>query len=599
MVARWLCGALLGALLLLLAACTKNDPRKAGTSGESSKLREPEEEPGPDVFEDATSRTGIQFTYRNGEDTANHMSILESLGGGGAAIDFDGDGLLDLFLPGGGGFAGADKKDIVGFPCKLFRNQGGLKFEDVTAQVGLDRLAGGKPWFYTHGAAVADFDRDGWPDLVVTGWRAVALFRNVPVDPADPKKGRRFEDVTARAGLGTGIEWTTSAAFGDLDGDGFPDLYLCQYVDWSWAKNPACNYDGKTPDVCPPRSFAGLQHLLFRNTGKGTFENVTKAVGLRPGGDSASKGLGVLMVDLDDDRRPEIYVCNDTVDNFLYVNHSSPGKFKLEDQGLTSGVARDDRGSPNGSMGIDAGDPDRNGKPAVWVTNYENELHALYRNECKKGLLYFNYNTQAAGIAALGQVYVGWGTAFIDVDLDGWEDIFVSNGHAIRHPTGKGVTRFQKPVLMRNNKGRFGKVSKRLGEYGQNDHLGRGVVFADLDNDGRTDMVLCHTNEPVSILRGIGGKGNHWLGFQLQGKDHADLVGAKVVITVAGEKQSRFVKAGGSYCSSGDRRLLFGVGPATKVDLVEITWPNDTTQTFRDLAVDRYHRLTQGDATTR
>src|SRR5262249_6129266 len=179
---------------------------------------EQESEPADPLFEDVTAASGIAFTYRNGEDTADHLSILESLGGGVGLIDFDGDGLLDVFLPGGGHFTGPDKKEIVGHPCKLYRNLGGGKFQDVTSIVGLDALAGGKPWFYTHGVAVADYDRDGWPDLLVTGWQGVALFRNVPVDPNDPTKGRRFEDVTAAAGLAGGFQWATSAAFADLDG---------------------------------------------------------------------------------------------------------------------------------------------------------------------------------------------------------------------------------------------------------------------------------------------------------------------------------------------------------------------------------------------
>src|SRR5262245_56036184 len=247
MITRWHWGPVMLALILAVVAC---QPQSGSQFSAPSKPQE-EEPLGPPVFEDVTAASGIDFTYRNGEDTADHLSILESLGGGVGLIDYDGDGLLDVFLPGGGGFAGPDKKEIVGHPCKLYRNLGGGKFKDVTAEVGLDKLAGGKPWFYTHGVAVADFDRDGWPDLLVTGWRGVALFRNVPVDPDDPRKGRRFQDVTAQAGLDKGIEWATSAAWADLDGDGWPDLYLCQYVNWSWDNNPKCDYGGPR-DVCPP-----------------------------------------------------------------------------------------------------------------------------------------------------------------------------------------------------------------------------------------------------------------------------------------------------------------------------------------------------------
>src|SRR5262249_52225424 len=229
---------LLATAILGFPGCTKRDENTAPPNAKPKLI----DVAGPPVFEDVTAASGVDFTYRNGEDTADHLSILESLGGGVALIDYDGDGLLDIFLPGGGGFGGKDKNEIMGFPCKLYRNLGKGKFEDVTKQVGLDKLAGGKPWFYTHGAAVADYDRDGWPDLLVTGWGGVALFRNVPVDPKDPKKGRRFEDTTAKAGLDKGIIWATSAAFADLDGDGYPDLYICQYVNWSFANNPPCTY---------------------------------------------------------------------------------------------------------------------------------------------------------------------------------------------------------------------------------------------------------------------------------------------------------------------------------------------------------------------
>jgi hypothetical protein len=585
-------------VVLVYSLLTVGCDAKSGSGVARPTDPAPGEAAGPPLFEDVTAATGIRHTYQNGEDPGEHpkhLAILESLGGGAGLIDFDGDGLLDVFLPGGGDFAGPDGHDIVGRPCKLFHNLGGGKFEDVTEQVGLGKLAGGKPWFYSHAVAVGDYDRDGWPDLLVTGWGGVALFHNVPVDPKDPKQGRKFEDVTARAGLDKGITWATSAAFADLDGDGYPDLYICQYVDWSWANNPECSYDGKTKDVCPPKNFSGLPHKLYRNDGKGHFVDVSKEAGLDPGGANRSKGLGVLIVDVDGDGKPDIYVCNDTVDNFLYLNQSTPGKLRFAEVGMASGTARDDRGTPNGSMGADAGDPERTGKPNIWVTNYENELHALYRNDCTPGRAFFQFRTAAAGIAAIGQKYVGWGTAFVDADLDGWEDLFVANGHAIRFPTPQQASRRQRPVLLMNQgAGKFQATSERIGTYYQGQHLARGVAFGDLDNDGRTDLVIVHTNEPVAVLRGIGGQGNHWVGVKLVGKDHADVVGAKATLTAGDMRLTRFAKGGGSYASSGDRRLLFGLGKESPGRLT-VKWPDGTEQTFADLKADRYYRITQGD----
>ena len=572
------------AALLAVAGCTSNLER---ASSEADAAAEPKPSL-PALFDDITKPSGIAFTYRNGEDTAEHLSILESLGGGVGLIDFDGDGLLDLYFPGGGEFAGLEKKDIVGLPGKLYRNLGGCKFQDVTESAGLSRLAGGKPWFYSHGVAVADYDRDGWPDLLVTGYGRVALFRNV----AGIGKERKFEDVTAAVGL-TGVRWATSAAFADLDGDGFPDLYVCQYVDWSWEKNPPCTYNGKMSDVCPPRQFSGLRHLLYRNTGKGGFVDVSERVGLLSGSADRSKGLGVVIADLDGDGKPDIYVANDTVDNFLYRNQSKPGTLQFEERGLMSGSARDDRGTPNGSMGTDVGDPERTGKPWLWVTNYENEMHALYQNESKPGRPFFQFHSQASGIAAIGQKYVGWGTAFLDADLDGWQDLFVANGHAIRFPNGNANNRKQKPVLLLNREGHFQEETNRIGTYAATPHLARGVGFGDLDNDGRTDIVISHMNEPASVLRGIGGVGRHWIGFQLAGKDHGCVVGAKAVWEAGTVRQTRFLAGGGSYASSGDRRLLFGLGEEANGRLI-VTWPDGTEERHDGLAVDRYYRVTQG-----
>jgi hypothetical protein len=250
-------------------------------------------------------------------------------------------------------------------------------------------------------------------------------------------------------------------------------------------------------------------------------------------------------------------------------------------------------------MGVDAGDYDGSGRPALWVTNYEQEQHSLYRNDIRPGVLFFHYQTVAAGLAARSQKYVGWGTAFLDVDLDGWEDLFIVNGHVVRYHTETGVGRKHPPVMYRNTGGRFKDISKQIGSYQQTNHLARGVGFGDLDNDGRTDLVISQVNEPVTVLRGIGGAGRHWLGVQLVGKSQACVVGARIELRVGKRKLTRFAKGGGSYLSSGDRRLVFGLGDERRPGRLTVTWPDGTRQHFDGLAANRYHQIIQGQAKTR
>jgi hypothetical protein len=540
------------------------------------------------VFRDVTAESGVSFTYRNGEE-AGHFVILESLGGGVALLDYDGDGLLDLFLTGGGYFRGEDKKQIEGYPSKLYRNLGDWKFQDVTAAAGLDR-----PLFYTHGAAVADYDRDGWPDLVVTGWRRLALYHNEP----DGRGGRRFEEVSGKAGLNDDL-WSTSAAWGDLDGDGYPDLYVCHYVDWAFGTphdKPCIGFDGRRRDVCPPANFNALPHRLYRNNGDGTFADVSREAGLRlehPQKDYG-KGLGVLFVDVNADGRPDVYVANDMTDNFLYINRSTPGRILLEEVGLASGSARDSQGMPNGSMGLAAADYDGCGRPSLWVANYEGELHALYHNECKDGRLQFRFSTQAAGIAAIGQHLVGWGTGFCDFDHDGWEDLYMVNGHPNHYPRGGGP-RQQRPVLLRNlGKGRFADGGSCGGPYFQAIHNARGAARGDLDNDGRIDLVVSHVNEPVTLLRNEAETGHHWLGVELLGKNQRCTVGARLTVEVNGRQLTRFMQGGGSYLSSSDPRHLFGLGEARQVGRLTVTWGSTQSQDWDGLPTDRYWRLVEG-----
>lgn len=546
---------------------------------------------GADFFEDVTQSSGIDHTYRDGQE-AKLYAILESLGGGVGLLDYDGDGLLDVFLPGGGSL---DEKAISGLPGKLYRNLGEWKFADVTASVMPEQAI-----FYTHGCAVSDYDCDGWPDLLVTGWGRVALYHNELVDPADESKGRRLAERAVAAGLAP-VTWGTSAAWADFDGDGYPDLYLCQYVDWSFANNPRCNgYSaGVERDVCPPGQFVGLPHLLFRNNGNGTFTEVGKEAGLRVLGVTddkgnqvgMGKGLGVVAADLNDDSRPDIYVANDTVDNFLYLNR---GEFKFEEVGLLSGAARDDRGMANGSMGIAVGDYNRTGRASIFVTNYENEMHALYRNLGRDS---FHHSTSAAGIAALGQKFVAFGTSFVDLDHHGWQDLIIANGHVIRHPAN--TTLAQSPVLLRNTDGnRFQDISRRGGNYFAGKHVARGLAVGDLDNDGRQDVIISHVNEPVAVLRNVADTtGNHWLGLSLTGEKSRDLVGTKIVVEAEGSRLTRFVVGGGSYLSAHDPRIVVGLGGVGRVGKVLITWPHGGSEQWdgATFPVDEYWRISAGD----
>lgn len=534
---------------------------------------------GPPWFVDKTRGSGIDFTFKNGEE-AEQFTILESLGGGVALLDYDGDGRLDIFVTGGGYFDGPKKETIKGYPCKLYRNLGDWKFQDVTKEAGLERT-----WWYTHGAAVADYDRDGWPDLLVTGFGKLAMFHN----ESDGKGGRRFVDVTEKVGL-KDDSWSTSAGWADIDGDGFPDLYVCHYVDWSFANNPVCK--GMSPgiarDVCPPQKFKPLLHALFRNDKGTTFRNVSAEHGFKAEG----CGLGVVLADLNGDGRPDIYVANDASNNFLFFNRGG----KLEEKGLIAGVAVDDSGHYNGSMGTDAGDYDGSGRASLWVTNFQQELHALYRNGGKES---FHYESRAAGLGALGQHLVGFGTGFVDVDNDGWEDLVIANGHVLRFGM-HGTSYKQRPYLLRNvatrDRRTFEDISPQGGGFFKTPAIGRGVAIGDLDNDGWPDLVFSHTNSPVVLLRNEAAKSNkaNWLGVKLVGRDHRDVVGSTVIVEGPTRKFTRFAKGGGSYLSASDPRLLFGLGDS-KVKRVTVQWSWGKTEMWENVEANGYWELREGE----
>lgn len=530
----------------------------------------------PGAFLDVTPGSGIDFAYRNGEE-ANQYSILESLGGGVGLLDYDLDGRLDLFLTGGGFFGGEKRDQVQSHPNRLFKNLGDWKFADVTAKVGLDQ-----PLFYSHGCACGDYNNDGWPDMLVTGYGRLALYRN--------EGGQRFSEVSEAAGLlvPRKVHWSTSAAWGDLDGDRDLDLFVAHYINWSPQNHPRClGYGPEVPvDICPPDRFEPLPPQLFFNQDGGTFKEAGADAGLRPG-----KGLGVLLADLNENSRLDIYVTNDAINNHLYLSKIEGG---FAESAVLRGVAGSETGIPDGSMGVDAADLFGTGHLSLFVTNFQQQTHALYKND---GRGYFDHASTMSGIRAIGQNFVGWGTGFIDFDRDGDEDLVFVHGHVIRYPSPP-QTLAQRPVLLENvqspddsgQDASFQDASLAAGKYFQHPHRGRGLAIGDLDNDGKTDLVISHINAPVTLLRNISQDRHHWLGIELVGATTRDPIGAKLILETGGRKFGRVVKGGGSYLSSNDRRIVFGLRNATAVERLTVRWPSGESQSWagNELGTDRY-----------
>ncbi len=513
-----------------------------------------------------TSDSGVQFQYRNDEERG-HFAILESMGGGVALLDFDQDGLLDVLLPGGGRY-GAEQAggvdQILGVDSALFRNVGDWQFTNVTQPAHV-RLSA----HYSHGVAVADMNEDGFPDVLVTGYGGATLYRN--------QGDGSFVDATPGSGL-TDTLWSTSAAWGDLNGDGFQDLYIAHYVDWSFDNHPLCPGPGDHPrEVCPPRRFEPLPDIVYFGRGDGTFEDGTVAAGLQPDG----KGIGVVLADIDLDSDLDIYVANDTVANFLYRND---GRGHFEDISMLSGTALSDRGLPDGSMGTDVGDFNSDGLPDIWVANYEHETFGLYRN-LGQGL--FRHVSQSMGVTAVGSGHVGWGTRFLDLDMDGDEDLFVSNGHVIRFPANTPLR--QRPLVFENVDGRrYVNVADSAGDYTASAHLGRGLATGDLDEDGDEDIVLSNLNEPVELLASESLKRGHSLVVRVIGRESCrTAIGAVAVATVRGRKLMRQIRGGSSYASSSDTRLFFGCGDVQVVEELLVTWTSGQTIRLTNIPCDQ------------
>jgi hypothetical protein len=496
-------------------------------------------------FEDQTRRLGVEAIYRNGEESGS-FAILESLGGGVGLLDFDRDGRIDMLFPGGGTVG--PKPHIGGHPSRLWRHGADGRFRDVSTAAGVHPAL-----HYSHGCAVADAENDGFADVLMTGYGGVTFWHN--------QGDGTFDDRTLAAML-TDSQWSSSAGWGDIDGDGNVDLYVAHYVNWSWENDPSCPGPAGGRDVCPPRRFRGLDDVLYFSLGDGTFRDGSSAAGLVPGGN----GLGVLLADVNLDGALDIYVANDETDKFLYLND---GRGRLQEVGLRSGTAVDDQSNANGSMGLALLDYDGDGLPDLWVTNFENEASALYHND---GDSQFSYRGPQAGMNALGRLFVGFGTVSGDLDLDGLEDLVVNNGHVIRFPRNAEVR--QLPLLLANERGaRFVRI-REAGDYFAVPHLGRGLAAADLDGDGRLDLVFTNINEPAAVLFNVTRTAGRPLLVRLAGRvSNRDAIGAVVTLRTTGRTQSRQVVGGGSYLCTSDRAVHFGVPAGEEALSLEIRWP--------------------------
>ena len=529
----------------------------------------------PPVFEEIPpSVSGITWVHDNAMSPERYLP--ETMGPGVAFLDYDNDGWMDIFMVNSGGPTDFHTPKA---PLKnaLYKNNRDGTFTDVTEKAG---VAGGKE--FGMGCAVGDYDNDGYADLLVTAYGNCTLYKN--------NGNGTFTDVTDASKLAP-PHWTTSAVWFDYDNDGKLDLFLCSFVEFSLKSNIFCG-DNKLGRrfYCIPRVFKPTPSALFHNNGDGTFTEVSRGTDIQK---ALGKALGVVATDINNDGLMDLFVANDTVQNFLFANR---GKGKWEEIGLSAEVGFSANGTPRSGMGVDATDLDMDGKQDLFVANVDQEMFSLYKN---RGSESFADVAHANGIAQATRLLSGWGLKFFDYDNDGNLDLMLANGHPddmIEQYSTQ--VKYAEPLLLFHNEGgKLKDVSKGAGAAFGRTYPARGLAVGDFSNDGRLDVVIANNGAAPEILKNVAGEGNHWVGLTLQGAAcNRDAIGAKITWSFGGQTRTRLKTSGGSYLSSHDPREVLGVGTAAKIDWVEIAWPQPSGRVERltNVPLDRYVRVVEG-----
>lgn len=539
---------------------------------------------GPVIFKDIAQQAGLT-AWRHVMGATEKKFIIETVGSGVALLDYDNDGWLDIYLVNGSTYDAENGKAPAPHAA-LFRNNHDGSFSEVAAKAGVtnDR------WGF--GVAAGDYDNDGWPDLYVTNFGKNRLYHN--------NHDGTFTDMAEKAGVALG-NWSTGPSWGDYDGDGRLDLFVPGYVHYDLnhppipgseaVAFPTCEFRGLKV-MCGPRGLMGERDHLFDNNGDGTFTDVSEKAGVAD--KNAYYGLASAFVDLNNDGKPDLVVADDSTPNYLYVNK---GDGTFSDESYASGYALNENGKETASMGIAIGDYLNNGLLDLYNTVFSDDYNPLYRNE---GAATFTDVSYPAGIAEVTIPFLGWGDGFLDYDNDGWLDLFAANGHVYPavDQSDWGSTFAERALLFRNLKGgKFELAPPVKGTGLAQTIVSRGAAFGDLFNDGKIDVIINQLDGPPVLLRNVFESANHWIGLQLvgSGKSPRDATGATVYLTTGGVRQRRDVIRGGSFASSSDPRLHFGLGSATVVQEVEIHWPDHSVQKCRITeGVDRFYRIEQG-----